>query len=314
MRATRTPGTPAPPERVWPRAAALFVVVLATSVVTPSVLLAVPFLLLVGMSGLRGVTMLIAAMLAMLVVMSGARDGVWYLERGWALLLGGWFVGISLIGPTVKTSTRALAAVFGAMASAAIVIAVRSGAWSALDWAVTDRVHAAMAAAIDTMVVVRGGAALSPALVATVYQAAEGQAAIFPALTGIASMAALAIAWWGYTLLSIRGGEALGPLRDFRFNDHLAWVFVAGLVLLVAPWDEPLQRVGTNVVVFMGALYVVRGAAVVVFMRRGLPVLAYVMTALVLIFLPGLVLGSAMMIGIGDSYLDIRRRAKELTT
>ena len=164
-------------ERIWPRAAALFAIVLATSVMKPSILLAIPFLLLIGMSGVRGLPMLLAATIAMLVVVSGVRDGIWYIERGWALLLGGWFVGVSLLRPGHAVSARALVAVFGAVASATAILAVRGGAWEALDWAFTERIQLVVASTVDAMVMMGGGDAVAPALAGAVQQAADAQAA-----------------------------------------------------------------------------------------------------------------------------------------
>ena len=73
----------------WLRAGVLCILVLLTSTARPSVLVAVPFLLLVGTNALRGYTILGATLIAIIIVMVGPYDGMWYLERGWALLLGG---------------------------------------------------------------------------------------------------------------------------------------------------------------------------------------------------------------------------------
>ena len=133
---------------------------------------------------------------------------------------------------------------------------------------------------------------------------------VFPALLGLSSMAALGVAWWVYVRLSSGSDQGVGPLRDFRFNDHLVWVFIAGVVLLLTPWEDILARVGANTVVFMGALYALRGAAVILFLSGGLSLFGYVMLIFGLIFLPPLVLTGAMVIGIGDTWLDVRRRLR----
>jgi hypothetical protein len=106
------------------------------------------------------------------------------------------------------------------------------------------------------------------------------------------------------------GDQALGPLRLFRFNDHLVWVFVAGLLLLVVQWGEPLARLGSNVVVFMGALYALRGAAVFVFVSGGVSLFGYVTFVVGLVLAAPVLVGMAMLIGIGDTWLDIRSRIR----
>ena len=124
----------------WRAAVALLAVVFFASVGTNvGVLFAIPFLLLVGVRGMRGGAMFAAVLLAMLVTVSGVRDGVWFIDRAWALLLGGCFVALSLARPASKPSTRALLAVFGAGAVTAGFVMLRAGAWSALDWAINDR-------------------------------------------------------------------------------------------------------------------------------------------------------------------------------
>jgi hypothetical protein len=81
-----------------------------------------------------------------------------------------------------------------------------------------------------------------------------------------------------------------------------------GLLLLVTRWEDILARVGANTVVFMGALYALRGAAVILFLSGGLSLFGYVLLAFGLVFLPPLVLTGAMVIGIGDTWLDVRRK------
>ncbi|GIS79523.1 MAG: hypothetical protein CM1200mP14_10890 [Gammaproteobacteria bacterium] len=72
----------------WLRAGVLFVLVLLTSTARPSVLVAVPFLVLVATNLPHRYAILSATLIAMLIVMIGPYDGMWYLERGWALITG----------------------------------------------------------------------------------------------------------------------------------------------------------------------------------------------------------------------------------
>ena len=124
-------------------------------------------------------------------------------------------------------------------------------------------------------------------------------------------MAALGVAWWARSRLTRDEGAALGPLRDFRFNDHLVWLLVAGLVLILAQWGDALGRVGSNAVVFMGVLYALRGAAVFVFVSGGLSLFGYVTFLLGIVLAAPVVVAVAVLIGIGDTWLDLRARAAE---
>ena len=295
----------------WLRAGVLCILVLLTSTARPSVLVAVPFLLLVGTNTLRGYAILGATLIAIIIVVVGPYDGMWYLERGWALLLGGCFVGLSIVRPKMKISDRALEAVFGALVLAAILMTLMSGAWNIVDWVISDRVRATVAQVI-ALLLSWGGEGLAPALITALYQTAEAQILIFPALTALASMSALLLSWWLFIFFSGRSEEALGSVKDFRFNDHLIWMLVVGLFLLFTRWSEPLQRLGSNAVVFIGALCAVRGAAVIVFITGGFSVLGYAMTLLGLVIVPPIVLGGAVLIGIADIYLDVRKRSEQL--
>ena len=281
---------------------------LLTSTARPSVLVAVPFLLLVGTNTLRGYAILGATLIAIIIVMVGPYDGMWYLERGWALLLGSCFVGLSIARPKMKISDRALEAVFGALVLAAILMTLMSGAWNIVDWVISDRVRATVA----QVIALGGSEGLAPTLITALYQTAEGQILIFPALTALASMSALLLSWWLFIFFSGRSEEALGSVKNFRFNDHLIWMLVVGLFLLFTRWNEPLQRLGSNAVVFIGALCAVRGAAVIVFITGGFSVLGYAMTLLGLVIVTPIVLGGAVLIGIADIYLDFRKRSEQL--
>ena len=293
----------------WLRAGVLCILlVLLTSTARPSVLVAVPFLLLVGTNALRGYAILGATLIAIIIVMVGPYDGMWYLERGWALLLGGCFVGLSIARPKMKISDRALEAVFGALVLAAILMTLMSGAWNIVDWVISDRVRATVA----QVIALGGSEGLAPALITALYQTADAQILIFPALTALASMSALLLSWWLFIFFSGRSEEALGSVKNFRFNDHLIWMLVVGLFLLFTRWNEPLQRLGSNAVVFIGALCAVRGAAVIVFITGGFSVLGYAMTLLGLVIVTPIVLGGAVLIGIADIYLDFRKRSEQL--
>ena len=182
----------------WLRAGVLFVLVLLTSTARPSVLVAVPFLVLVATNLPHRYAILSATLIAMLIVMIGPYDGMWYLERGWALLLGGCFVGLSIVRPKMKVSDRALEAVFGTLVIAAILMILMSGTWNVVDWVISDRVRATVA----QVIALAGSEGLAPALVTALYQTAEIQILVFPALTALSSMSALLLSWWLFKFFS----------------------------------------------------------------------------------------------------------------
>lgn len=285
---------------------------MATAVMQASVLMAVPFLILCLVFGMRHLGVLVACLVSVAVVTYGVppRDVLWYVERGWAVLVGGGFVALTLRRPDARFSGRALAAVGAAALVSTVLFSVRSGSWGTVEWAVEQRIAQGLGTALEALRAMRGGEPLPPALVTAVHETVRTQAKVFPALLGVSSMAALGVAWWVYVRLSSGSDQGVGPLRDFRFNDHLVWVFISGMVLVLTPWEDVLVRVGANAVVFMGALYALRGAAVILFLSGGLTLFGYVMLVFGLVFLPPLVLTGAMVIGIGDTWLDVRRKLR----
>ena len=292
------------------RALLLLAITLAISVVHPLVLIGVPFVLMMLVTGLQrpaafGLTLLVAVLVV--ASMDGTPFG--YVERAWALLVGGGFTVLTLVRPAMRFIARALGAVAVAMAAAGALV-VGQGRWVVLDWLMEDRMRQGVAAALDMLRQIRGGEGLPPSVVAAVQETVRLQATVFPAVLALASLSALGVAWWSYVRLTTGRDHGLRPLREFRFNDHLVWVFIGGLALTVLQWGGELARVGTNAVVFMGALYAVRGAAVVMFLSGGgLSALSYMLVAAGLVFMPPLVMAGALVIGLGDTWFDVRGRA-----
>ena len=304
--------------RGWRRVAGLLLVGPMLGVSSIASMIAVPFIALSVILGARRLGALVVTGLAIAVAVGGLpRDAIWYLERGWAVLLAGWFVALTLRWPTVGFFPRALAAVLGTFTIVVVFFEAQPGNWAYVDWLVTERIMRGTDAAVSAlagMVRLFGDpeAPLSGRLAAVVYQAGEQQGRAFPALLGLSSLAALGVAWWGYVRLALGNDMGVGPLRDFRFNDHLVWLFVVGLVVLGVGSGEGAERAGTNILVFMGGLYALRGAAVVVFLSGGLSLMGFVLLLFGVLILPPLLFFGALVIGLGDTWLDLRSRVKTL--
>ena len=76
---------------------------------------------------------------------------------------------------------------------------------------------------------------------------------------------------------------------------------------------EGLDRAGSNAVVFMSGLYALRGAAVAAFFGAGQSLLSVVFLVLALMFVWPVVAIGALVIGLGDTWLDLRARARAKT-
>ena len=297
-------------ERTWPRAAALLVITLISSVSSAAVLVAVPFLALTMVLGLRRLPAAVAAMLAVFVAVGApARGGVWYLERGWAVVLAGWFVVLTMRWPRSRFFPRAFAAVAATAALVSLLVMVRPGSWSIVNWLITEGMIRSVSLIAQMSMALDSEVSLSTAQLNTLFEWAAQQGRLFPALLGLSSLSGLAVAWWAYVRLSTGSGLGLGPLREFRFNDHLVWLLLTGLALMVFGAGEGWTSAGSNAVVFMGGLYAVRGAAVLLFLNGGVTGFGFFLLAVAMLFLAPVLIMGALVVGVGDTWLDLRSRA-----
>ena len=134
-----------------------------------------------------------------------------------------------------------------------------------------------------------------------------------PAMLALESLAALGLAWALFHRLSrTRLGPPLARLREFRFNDQLVWGLVVGITLLVLPAFGDLREAGINLIVFFGALYLLRGFGVLTWFLapRGLAMALLVGVA---VLLPPLVGAAALWFGLGDTWFDWRSRPRSTT-
>jgi len=292
----------------WLRAVGLMAIVVVAWVGNPGILVAIPFGLLAVFLPPRRLVMLVLAGAGFgLAILGGPRTGFWYIERGWALLLGGCFLALSLRWPGGRFLSRGLGAVLGAFLGMGLVFWVRPGAWAVVDWLVRARLEMAVSTFMQAVRVARGPQAVPEAFETQALEVVALQGWIFPALLGLASLSALGLAWWLFTRLARRPEQGIGPLREFRFNDQLVWVLILGVIALVTSTGV-FERAGVNAVVFMGALYALRGAAVVSFLTGGLSFFGGLLLVVGFVLLAPFVIMSAVFIGLGDTWFDLRNR------
>ena len=298
-------------ERTWPRAAGLWFITLILSLsASAGVLVAFPFLALTMVLGKRRVPAAVAAVFAILVAVGvPVRGGVWYFERGWAVVLAGSFVVLTMRWPRSRFFPRALAAVASTTALVGVLLVVRPGSWSMVDWAITEGLMR-FAGVMAQMLMESDPEAYTTAGLNTAYEWTAQFGRLFPALLGLSSLSGLAVAWWAYVRLSAGSGLGLGPLRDFRFNDHLVWLLLIGLALLVFGAGEGWTSGGGNAVVFMGGLYAMRGAAVLLFLSGGVTGLGFLFLLVGMLFLWPVLIPGALLLGVGDTWLDLRSKAE----
>jgi hypothetical protein len=271
-------------------------------------LVVIPLMLVVAVLPVRRPSAYVVAGLGALVLFGfqSRSDGLWYLELAWAVLVGGWFAALTLRRPDVRLLHRGLAAVAASFVVVGAAFLARPEWWQVVDWSVSEELSLGATQGIAVLQEVQRPEALPADFIDTVYAMARVQADLFPAFLGLASLAGLGVAWWVYVQVAQGRSGALAPLQSFRFDDHLIWVFIVGLLLVAVTAGEGWTRIGSNTLVFMGALYVLRGAGVVLFLNGGLSWLGGLLLALAMLLVAPVILGATLLIGLGDTWLDVR--------
>jgi hypothetical protein len=295
----------------WSTALGLTVAVLLLSIFDTLALVLLPVaVLMVGLPGERRARwMVIGAVVWLLgLMLSGGMLGP--LSRGWALLLGGIYLILALVRPDWDVISRALASVGLAFAAGVLGLLV-VGQAEVVEAMVREHFETVSALTIGDLQSRMPDSAWVADLRGASERISELQARLFPALLGLQSVAALALASWWIRKLGRTDHPAfeLHPLREFRFNDQLIWLLIGGIALLILPLGDAAAAAALNVLVFMGGLYVLRGLAVFVFLAAGSKsIVTMVLGALALIFLYPIAFTAALLMGVGDTWLDVRRR------
>ena len=137
-----------------------------------------------------------------------------------------------------------------------------------------------------------------------------------PATLALQTLAGLALAWqWHRRVATTPLEPSLAPFREFRFADSWVWAVIISLGVVIAPVVAALKLAALNVLVVLGALYLVRGLAIVVAFSGAwgiapvVLVIAGTIAAALAVPLVLLVPGLATL-GVTDTWLEFRRRLK----
>ena len=255
--------------------------------------------------------------LLFLTAASGSRLGA--VTSTYIVLVTAAFVSLVLLRPQEPLLRRALWSMALAGIATAVLIQLVWGrllhgseAWSSLGWEATRQASFTMRYLVELS---------PPQWVATtfaMYEPAVRFASVtLPGMLALQTLAGLALAWQLHLrLTSLPLGAPLARFRDFAIGDGWVWGIVAWIAVLILPVSNALHVAGTNLGLVAGALYVLRGAAIVTAFAEafGISAVALMLTAAAaaalavpLIFvLPGL-----CTLGITDTWYQYRRRLAE---
>jgi uncharacterized protein YybS (DUF2232 family) len=144
--------------------------------------------------------------------------------------------------------------------------------------------------------------------------------ATVPAVLALGTLCALAAAWqWHVHIARTPVGPPLAPFREFCIGDRWVWTVVASLAVWMAPVVGGVKVAALNVALISGALYALRGAAIVAVFAGatgvstgtlvGLLALGTVLVVPLVVLLPGL-----WVLGLLDTWMDFRRRLHRRST
>lgn len=136
----------------------------------------------------------------------------------------------------------------------------------------------------------------------------------WPGMLALQTLAGLALAWQLHLrLTSLPLGAPIARFRDFAIGDAWVWGIVAWIAVLILPVSGALQVAGTNLGLVAGALYVLRGAAIVVAFAEVVGIssalLVIIAAAAATLAVPLLfVLPGLCTLGITDTWYQYRQR------
>src|SRR5690606_21851700 len=203
----------------------------------------------------RPVLLALGAFICWLAFTGEPPNALWYFERGWALLLGAWFVVFVALMPRWTFLPRALSALGAAAVSATALLIVNRGGFAMLEGAIAARLRSTASEVLTIWESMEASQRLAPDMSAQLFQLADLQGRLCPSLLALGSLAGLGVAWWAFGRVGQGIAHPLERWREFRFRDELVWVVIAGVALLVLPLDQLATRAGENLLLFMAVLY-----------------------------------------------------------
>ncbi len=293
---------------------ALVAVAVLVSPIRPFPLLAVPFaLLLVALRPRDLFGLATAAVLLVLVFRPDPLDpgSGWFMSRGWCLLAGGLFTGFSVLRRPPALFDRSLGTVTIATTAIALTAFLEPGLGRAVDGWMEAQIREAATTAYSILAADPEAAAgsIGDSIRAAIETWAVFQHDVYPALLALATMAALSVCWY----FAGRHGENYDrppAVREFSFRDELVWILVAGLMLLVLPLGGEAFRIGENATLFMAALYLARGGAILAWIAAAAATSAWtwILLAVGAVLAYPFVFGAALVLGLVDTWLHVRER------
>jgi len=209
---------------------------------------------------------------------------------------------------------RSLAAIGVAAAGTGALLTAARTSWPEIHWWVESRVEFGVQLVLARLLgneARAGDEALVAQLETWFDSVIPLMADFFPATVAVQMLAGFALATALYRRFVPAAEVAWGKFRDFRFSEHLGWIAVVALAMVLLAKAATLKLLAANVLVVAGLLYTLRGAAVAWFgltLTGGPGLLTTGLIAFSVVFMLPVLLIGAIFIGVVDAGLDLRRR------
>ncbi len=231
-----------------------------------------------------------------------------------AAVMGSAAFVVTFLSTSWSLTHRSLAAIGVAAGGTAALLAAARTSWPEIRWWVESRVQFAAQLALTRLSGDEPGAgddALVVQLKAWFESVIPLMADFFPATVAVQMLAGLALATALYRRFAPAAGVTWGKFRDFRFSEHLGWIAVIALAIVLLTRAATLKLMAANVLVVAGLLYTLRGTAVAWFgltLTGGPGLLTTGLVAFSVVFMLPVIIIGAIFIGVVDAGLDLRRR------
>lgn len=231
-----------------------------------------------------------------------------------ALIGASAFVVIGLLTGWTLTHRTVVAVGTAALGTTALLGAVGL-TWSEVRWFVESRLQFTAQVVLTPLFGVAAGSGRNQEMAIQFESWFDAvipvMADFFPATLAIQMIVGLSLATVLYRRLIPTAPVVIGKFRDFRFTEHLGWFAVLALAVVLMTRAATAKLLAANVLVVAGFLYGLRGAAVAWFgitLAGGPGFITFALLALAVAFMLPVVLTGAILLGVLDAGLDLRRR------
>ena len=231
-----------------------------------------------------------------------------------AAVMGSAAFVVTFLSTSWSLTHRSLAAVGVAAGGTAALLAAASTSWPEIHWWVESRIQFAAELVMTGLSGDQPGAgddAMVVQLEAWFESVIPLMADFFPATVAVQMLAGLALATALYRRFAPAAEVTWGKFRDFRFSEHLGWIAVVALAIVLLTRAATLKLMAANVLVVASLLYALRGAAVAWFgltLTGGPGLLTTGLVAFSVVFLLPIIIIGTIFVGVVDAGLDLRRR------